>query len=129
MVDNCFSAASFCLCAAVLAVLLRQYNREQAMFAAVAACTAVVGGALLMAGPILTEISDIFTAAGISDDYISLVFKAVAVCFITQITADICRDSGETAIASAAELWGRAALVFMSLPVMRVLMEIINEMI
>ena len=82
-----------------------------------------------MAGPILTEISDIFTAAGISDDYISLVFKAVAVCFITQITADICRDSGETAIASAAELWGRAALVFMSLPVMRVLMEIINEMI
>ena len=79
-----------------------------------------------MAGPILTEISDIFTAAGISDDYISLVFKAVAVCFITQITADICRDSGETAIASAAELWGRAALVFMSLPVMRVLMEIIN---
>ncbi len=129
MVDNCFSAAAFCLCAAVLAVLLRQYNREQALFAAVAACTAVVGGVLLMAGPILTEISDIFTSAGISDDYISLIFKAIAVCFITQITADICRDSGETAIASAAELWGRGALVFMSLPVVRVLMEMINEMI
>lgn len=129
MVDNCFSAAAFCLCAAVLGVLLRQYNREQALFAAVAACTAVVGGVLLMAGPILTEISDIFMSAGISDDYISLIFKAIAVCFITQITADICRDSGETAIASAAELWGRGALVFMSLPVVRVLMEMINEMI
>lgn len=129
MVDNSFSAAVFCICSAVLAVMLRQYSREQALFASLAACIGVVGGAVLLIGPVLTEISDIFTSAGISDDYISLVFKALAVSFITQITSDICRDSGETAIASAAELWGRAALVFMSLPVVRALMDMINEIV
>ncbi|MDE6848134.1 MAG: stage III sporulation AC/AD family protein, partial [Ruminococcus sp.] len=61
--------------------------------------------------------------------YISLIFKAAAVCFITQITCEICRDSGENAIASAAEMWGRGAVTFMSLPVLKALLERINEII
>ncbi len=84
---------------------------------------------MLFLSPIVTEIRDIFTQAGISGDYISLIMKAAAVCFITQITCEICRDSGEMAIASAAELWGRGALTFMSLPIVKALLERINEII
>jgi stage III sporulation protein AD len=109
--------------------MLRQYNRENAMLAALAACVGVMFGAMTLAAPVLAEIADIFGQAGISDSYISLIFKAAAICFITQITADICRDSGESAIASAAELWGRGAVTFLSLPLVRVLLELINEML
>lgn len=129
MVENCYSVAVFCICSALLAVMLRQYNRENAMLAALAACVGVMFGAMTLAAPVLAEIADIFGQAGISDSYISLIFKAAAICFITQITADICRDSGESAIASAAELWGRGALTFLSIPLVRVLLELINEML
>jgi len=129
MVENCYSVAVFCICSALLAVMLRQYNRENAMLAALAACVGVLFGAMTLAAPVLAEIADIFGQAGISDSYISLIFKAAAICFITQITADICRDSGESAIASAAELWGRGAVTFLSLPLVRVLLELINEML
>ena len=129
MVENCYSVAVFCICSALLAVMLRQYNRENAMLAALAACVGVLFGAMTLAAPVLEEIADIFGQAGISDSYISLIFKAAAICFITQITADICRDSGESAIASAAELWGRGAVTFLSLPLVRVLLELINEML
>ena len=129
MVENCYSVAVFCICSALLAVMLRQYNRENAMLAALAACVGVLFGAMTLAAPVLEELADIFGQAGISDSYISLIFKAAAICFITQITADICRDSGESAIASAAELWGRGAVTFLSLPLVRVLLELINEML
>jgi len=129
MVENCYSVSVFCICSALLAVMLRQYNRENAMLAALAACVGVLFGAMTLAAPVLEEIADIFGQAGISDSYISLIFKAAAICFITQITADICRDSGESAIASAAELWGRGAVTFLSLPLVRVLLELINEML
>ena len=129
MVENCYSVAVFCICSALLAVLLKQYNREHAMLAALAACTGILFAAVTLAAPILTEISDIFGQAGISDTYISLIFKAAAICFVTQITSDICRDSGETAIASAAELWGRGAVTFLSLPLVRALLELINDML
>ena len=129
MVESCFTVAVFCIISAIIAVLLRQYSREQSLMAALAASCAVGGSCVMMLSSFIGEISDIFTAAGVSDTYISLIFKAAAVCFISQLTSDICRDSGESAIASAAELWGRAAVTFMSLPVLRALLETITEMI
>ncbi len=129
MVGNSLSVSAFCICAAILAVLLRQYCREQSMMIALGVCSAVIAGFMLFIEPVITEVQEIFTGAGIPDSYMSIIFKAAAICFITQITCEICTDSGENAIASAAELWGRGALVFMSLPIIRSLLEKINEMI
>lgn len=129
MVENCFSVAVFCVCSAIFAVLLRQHCHEQSLMIALAACVAVVGGFMVFLAPLVSDVQDIFSQAGISDSYISLIFKAAAVCFITQITCEICRDSGENAIASAAEMWGRGAVTFMSLPVLKALLERINEII
>lgn len=96
------------------------------MMIALAACTAVIGGFIAIFSPVITEISIIFSNAGISDSYLSLIFKATAICLITQITCEICRDSGETAIASAAEIWGRGAVTCISLPLVKALLEQIN---
>lgn len=82
-----------------------------------------------MLTPVLGDIRDIFLDSGLPESYISLVFKATAICLITQITSDLCRDSGETAIASAAELWGRGAVTFISLPLVRTLISRITEIL
>ena len=127
MVENCFSVAIFCVCSAILAVLLRQYCNEQSMMIALSTCAGVLVGLMIFVEPLISEVSDIFSQAGISDSYISLIFKAAAICFITQITCEICRDSGENAIASVAEMWGRGAVTFMSMPILKALIEKINE--
>lgn len=127
MVENCFSVAVFCVCSAILAVLLKQHCHEQSIMVALATCTGVLVGVMAFAEPLISEVSDIFSQAGISDSYISLIFKATAVCFITQITCEICRDSGENAIASVAEMWGRGAVTFISMPILKTLIEKINE--
>lgn len=128
MVENCFTVAVFCVVSAIIAVLLRQYNREHSLLTALAACGTVGAACVMILGTLIEQISGIFVQAGISESYISLIFKAAAVCFITQITCEICRDSGENAIASAAEMWGRAAVTFMSLPVLSALLEKITEL-
>lgn len=127
MVENCFSVAVFCVCSAILAVLLRQHCNEQSMMISLATCAGVLVGLMIFVEPLISEVSDIFSQAGISDSYISLIFKAAAICFITQITCEICRDSGENAIASVAEMWGRGAVTFMSMPILKALIEKINE--
>ena len=129
MVENCFSVAVFCVCSAIMAVLLRQHCHEQSLMTALMACIAVLGGMMVFVEPIISDVSDVFSQAGISDSYISLIFKATAICFITQITCEICRDSGENVIASVAEMWGRGAISFMSMPILKTLIEKINEII
>ena len=129
MVENCFSVAVFCVCSAIMAVLLRQHCHEQSLMTALMACIAVLGGMMVFVEPIISDVSDVFSQAGISDSYISLIFKSTAICFITQITCEICRDSGENVIASVAEMWGRGAISFMSMPILKTLIEKINEII
>ncbi len=128
MTDRCFVTAGFCICSAVLAVLLRQHCKEQSMLLAVAVCTAVLGSFVTFAMPIMEEISGIFNEAGISDSYLSIIFKAVAICIITKITAQLCRDSGESSIASVAELWGRGAVTLVSLPLVKSILEQVSSL-
>lgn len=127
MVDGCFQIAAFCITGAVIAVLLRQYCREQAMFAALAVCIAVLTGFVLIISPVISKMTEIFETAGLSSSYISLIFKAAAICFITEIICELCRDSGESAIASAAELWGRGAMVVISMPMLEAFIEIVTD--
>lgn len=100
-----------------------------AMLLAIAACTAVMGSFAAFAAPMMEEVRDIFTSAGISESYLALIFKAASICMITQITSELCRDSGEAAIASAAELWGRGAVTFISLPLVKAILEQISSLL
>lgn len=123
MVNECLEVAAFCLTGAILAVLLRQYCGEQSMLLALGVCSMVAVTFFSMLSPLVASITEIFENAGLSDSYVSLIFKAAAICFVTEIASGICRDSGETAIASAAEMWGRGAIAAASLPVAEVLIE------
>lgn len=129
MVESAFTTAVFCVASAILAVLLRQHVREQSLFISLAACVVVTGGLFAMLAPILGDIRGLFLDSGLPESYVSLVFKATAICLITQITSDLCKDSGETAIASAAELWGRGAVTFVSLPLIKALISRIGEIL
>lgn len=99
------------------------------MLISIAVCSGVFTLFILMFEAPLAEIRDIFEMAGIDESYISIVFKTLTICCITHITAEICRDSGEGAIASAAELWGRAAVLVLGVPVLKVFLQLIDDLI
>ena len=69
------------------------------------------------------------TAGGISDTYVSIVFKALGVCLLTQLAADACRDAGETGLAAKAELTGKFALLTLALPLFRKVGELAQTLI
>lgn len=129
MVTTTLEVSAFCICGAVLAVLLRSYCREQSMLTALAACIGVMLVFISFLSPVIAETAALFEEAGISGSYISVIFKAAAISFITQITCDICCDSGESAIASAAELCGRGEIIAVSLPLIKSMIERVTEYI
>ena len=99
------------------------------MSVTLAVCAGVMGFFVLLFDEPMAEIRDIFEMAGIADSYISIVFKTLAICCITHITAELCRDSGEGAIASAAELWGRGAVLVLGIPVFKGFLQLIEKLV
>lgn len=129
MVDNCFAVGVFCVGGALLSLLLKQYCSEHSLTVSLAVCASVFIGAVIMLERPVSEIRELLLSAGLPDSYISVVFKALAICCITSITSELCRDSGESAMGAAAELWGRGALIAAGLPVVRGFIELIDKLI
>ncbi|MBR5682340.1 MAG: hypothetical protein IKW96_03525 [Ruminococcus sp.] len=119
----------FCVGGALLSLILKQYCSEHSLVLSLAVCSSVFIGAVVMLEYPVSEVRDIFLSAGINESYISAMFKALAVCCITHISAELCRDSGESAMGAAAELWGRAAVVVISLPVVRGFIGLIDKLL
>ncbi len=114
---------------AVLCIIVRQYKPEMALGISTACGILILIAVISLLRPSVEAITELTDAAGLDDGYAAILLKALAVCYITQLSADCCRDAGESAIASKIELAGKAAIVVISLPVFTSLAEIVTGLI
>ncbi len=77
----------------------------------------VLFGVLLIAStePLLSLIATLGTGIG-STQYVETILKGIGIVFLTQICADICRDSGEGALAGHIETVGKLELLLLCVP-------------
>ncbi len=114
---------------AVLCVIVRQYKPEMALGISTACGVLILIAVISMLQPSVEAITELTEAAGLDDGYAAILLKALAVCYMTQLSSDCCRDAGESAIATKIELAGKAAIVVISLPVFASLAEIVTNLI
>ena len=123
------SVAARVVRAAFLAVILRQTRPEQAMAVALAAGLVIMVLVLPQVAPVLDSLKEPLGQAKQPDEYGLVLFKALGVCLITQLASDACKDAGETALASKAELAGKAALLVLALPLFQKIGELAVSLI
>lgn len=114
---------------AALCVIVRQYKPEMALGISAACGVLILIAVITMLSPSVEAIVQLTEAAGLDNGYAAILLKALAVCYITQLSADCCRDAGEAAIATRIELAGKAAIVVISLPVFSSLAELVTKLI
>lgn len=129
MVGSCFSVGVFCIGGALLSLILKRYCSEQSLLLSIAVCTIVFSAAVIMLESPLNEVREIFLSAGVSESIIAILFKALGISCITHISAELCRDSGEGAMGAAAELWGRTAIMVISLPIVKSFLQLIEKLL
>ncbi len=128
MVDNIMLVAALCIVAAILCRLLDKYNKEQAVMLSIATCAAVLGFIIIFISPVLNMISNLYSMCDMDEDYSLIIFKSLGICYITQFACDVCRDCGENAIGTVAEIAGKTALVILALPLFENLIEFVNRL-
>lgn len=124
-----FSLAGAAVICALLCVIVRQYRPEAALGIGIAGGVLLMCAAAVMLAPTVEALKDLAQRAGLEDGFAQVLIKALAVCCITQLAADICRDAGESALASKLELAGRAAVAVISLPVFTELADIAARLV
>jgi stage III sporulation protein AD len=88
----------------------------------------LVGAAVLMMTPVLTYLGELCTDVGMGE-MASLLIRGLGVALLTQLCADLCRQSGEASLAGGVELAGKAELLLLCLPLLKELIVIAQELL
>ncbi|MGN0614291.1 MAG: SpoIIIAC/SpoIIIAD family protein [Porcipelethomonas sp.] len=123
MVSGLISVCGICICASLMCKITERYTKEQAVMLSICACVFVFILMLSDIPIIFGKIDELISASELDTDYLKIIFKSLGVCYLTQFSADICRDCGENAAASAVEIFGKIQLILLSLPLFENLIE------
>lgn len=113
------AAAAAGLVGTVLALILGQYRPEFRMLVTAAVTLLLMAMVLEQLSPVLEQLRSTMELTGLTGDYAAVLFKAVGICLLTQLAGDVCRDSGESSIASKIELAGRTAILLTAMPLIQ----------
>lgn len=126
---NIIIIVSFGIISAVLSLVLKQYKPEYSMFISLAAGILIFVSVIAAIEPIIGYISELTENAGLSGIYAEILLKSLAVCYLTQLACDCCKDAGETAIAGKLQIAGKIAVLLMALPIFKSITEIVTGLI
>lgn len=115
------------LCALTAVLLLRPQKSEFAGYIGIAASVILFGAAITSFLPIFGYIREI-TAGTVFTDHLGALAKAVGITLAVQFTADVCRDAGESALASKLELVGKTEILLLCLPLVAELISLASEL-
>jgi stage III sporulation protein AD len=111
-------------------LILRAYKPEWAPFLRMAVTVVALGLTVGLVSTVLTYITDLATATGASEgEGWSLLLKALGVAFLTETAASVCRDSGETGLATWVETAGKLEILLLSFPLIRTVLDTVTELL
>lgn len=112
-----------------IAMFLGEYKKEYSLIISLATGVIMLLFILNEVKPIMNMVNTIITKANIEKDYISILFKALGICLLTQIASDICVDSGNGSIATKILIAGKIAVLAISLPLFLSLIELVGALL
>ena len=114
------------IAASLLALVIKKTNDEFSIALSLITSAGIVALSLGFIGAARELIDFVSVSTGLSPALVQPVLRCVGIGVITRIGSDICRDAGAGAIASSVEILGAGAALYISLPLMRTLIDMVG---
>lgn len=122
-----FVGAGIIMC--VLIVTVKQFKPELALPLCVACGVIMTIYLIKIILPLINEINSMAIDGGINSEFIIIAVKAIGICIAVQVSSDVCRDAGQSALANKLEMGGKLALLIVSLPLFKEMLSLAVEII
>ena len=121
-------AAVIAIVTVVLTAMLKKTNRELALLLSLAACVLIGVFLTQLAEPIVTFLLKLRDLAGLDNALMTPMLKTIGIGLLTQLSATICADAGENAIAKLVEVCGGLLALYVALPLMEAVIDMVEKM-
>ena len=113
----------------VLIIFLRNTNKEFAFILTVASSLILFSIVINDFFQVIERVNEISSQIENLNSYVSLMVKILGITLITQFVIDLCRDSGENALASQTEITSKIIILIMIMPLFEAVMNVVTGLL
>ena len=113
------------LIAVIIVIILKQYKPEFTVYVSICAGAIILGLVMTRLSGIIQLLTDLSNKVSDTNGFLTVLIKITGIAFLTEFAVSICKDSGESAIASKVDLGGKVIIISMSIPIISALLETI----
>ena len=113
----------------IMTIIIKQHRPEFAIYISVIAGVLILTLVLGKVSGIITLLSNLADKTTINRDFLYLLIKITGVALLTEFAVSICKDSGESAIASKIDIGGKVTIIAISIPIISSLLEIVLKVL
>lgn len=121
--------AALALCAVMIIVLVKNYKPEFGILVAVGCSVLILYFVVDSLKYAFVYVSDLYNKLEYGKSYFPVIIKVLAVAYITEFTSQLCKDAGETSIASKVELAGKILIFCVAIPVFISVLTLVEELL
>lgn len=117
------------LIALIIIIILKQYRPEFAIYVSILAGVIILVMLFSPIAGIISLINTIASKTSINTQFIKVLIKITGIAVLTEFAVSVCKDSGESAIASKIDIGGKVIIVSLSIPIIQALMETVLKVL
>lgn len=113
----------------IIIIIIRQYKPEFTLYVSLLAGAIILLFLMDKISGIVDLLTSLSNKAYINNEFLKLLIKITGIAFLTEFAVSICKDTGESAIASKVDMGGKVIIVSMSIPIISSLLETIVKIL
>lgn len=122
-------AVGLVLIGVMLVLVVGRQCRDMSMLLSLGICAMVCIAAAGYISSLVDFLGEIRAIGGLDREFLSILLKCAGIGFLAELASLICVDAGESAMAKALQILANAAVIFLSLPLLREMIELLEEVL
>ncbi|MHB8063077.1 MAG: stage III sporulation protein AD [Ruminiclostridium sp.] len=114
--------------AVVLASILKAQRPEIALQVSIATGLLIFIIIVVKLSSVIDFLQTFSKRADIDSTYINILLKIVGIAYIAEFGAEVCKDAGESSVASKIELAGKVTIVILAVPIITSLLDLVVKL-
>ena len=119
---------ALCVVAALLTLVLKKSTPELGLLLTTGAAVVLLLTLMESYGEITAFLNELAARSGVEQTLFTPLYKAVGSALVVNVGSNLCRDAGESALASVVETAGAVCALLVALPLLRAVLSLLMEL-
>lgn len=121
--------AALALTGVMLAALIKNISKEISLYIIFATAVLILLAVIDRLSDMFLFLEGVYANVTYGREFFPVIIKVLAVAYITDFTAQLCKDAGENTVGSKVELAGKITIFYIALPILTAILEMIRQLL